>query len=138
MAGQEEAVIDASVAVKWFSKEEGTQAALKVREDHVDGRRSLVAPDLIVYEIANALRFKPGFDQEKVARAVEDLLDLQMDLITLSKELLRICSELAYRYEITIYDSCYLALGELLGVEVLTSDKQFYEQARASGLLRFI
>ena len=138
MAGQEEAVIDASVAVKWFSEEEGTDRAIEVRESHVEGGRSLVAPDLIVYEVANALRFKPGFDHEKVARAVGDLLDLQLDLIEPGKELLSIGSELAFHYGITVYDSCYLALGELMGIEVYTSDRQLYERARESGLLRFL
>jgi len=138
MAGQEEAVIDASVAAKWFTEEEGTDRALEVRESHIEGGRTLIAPDLIVYEIANALRFKPGFDQERVARVVEDLLDLQMDLINPSRDLLRIGSELAFRYGITIYDSCYIALGELMGIEVYTSDKQLYERAKESGLLRFL
>ncbi len=131
-------MIDASVAVKWFSEEEGTDRALEVRDDHIDGRRTLVAPDLIVYEIANALRFKTEFTGEYVARAVDDLLDLQMDLIEPGRELIRLGSELAYRYGITVYDSSYLALGELMGIEVYTSDKQLYERARESGLLKFV
>jgi len=131
-------VIDASVAVKWFSEEEGTERALEVRDGHIDGRRTLVAPDLIVYEIANALRFKTEFTGEYVARAVGDLLDLQMDLIEPGRELIRLGSELAYRYGITVYDSSYLALGELMGIEVYTSDKQLYERARESGLLKFV
>ena len=138
MAGQEEAVVDASVAVKWFSEEEGTARALEFRESHIEGDRILVAPDLLIYELANALRFKPGFDQEKVARAVDDILDLQVDLIEPGRELLRAGSELAFRYGVTVYDSCYLALGELMGIQVYTSDRQLYERARESGLLVFL
>lgn len=138
MAGREEAVLDASIAVKWFSEEEGTAGALEVRKSHIDGERILVAPDLILYEVANALRFKPGFDRDKVARAVEDLIDLQLDLIEPAKEILRMSSELAYRYGVTVYDSCYLAVGELTGIDVFTADKQLYERARECGYLRFI
>jgi len=29
-------------------------------------------------------------------------------------------------------------LGELMGIEVYTSDRQLYERARESGLLRFL
>ena len=138
MAGRAEAVIDASVAVKWFSEEEGTQAALKLREEHIEGTLILSAPDLLIYELANALRFKPDFDDEKVSRAVADILDLQIDLITPSRELIEKSTEAAYLYGATVYDSCYLALGELLGVEVYTSDKKFYEKAKGSDRLKLI
>jgi predicted nucleic acid-binding protein len=138
MAGREEAVIDASVAVKWFSEEEGTDRAIEIRDSHIDNKRTLVAPDLLVYEIANALRFKTGFTEEHVARAIDDLLDLQIDLIEPGRELIRLGSEIAYRYRITFYDSSYLALGELMGIDVYTSDKQLYERARESNLLKLV
>ncbi len=137
MAGREEAVIDASVAVKWFSNEEGTDDALKLRDEHVAGNIILSAPDLFIYEMANALRFKPGFNDEKVGRAISNIFDLQLDLITPSGELIKRASEQAFRYDITVYDSCYLALAELMGVSLLTSDKRFYEKAKESGLIKF-
>ena len=138
MAGQEEAVVDASVAVKWFSDEEGTANALIIRQSHVEGERMLIAPDLILYELSNALRFKPGFDQDMVARAVEDLLNIQIELIGPTKELIKESSALAYRCGITIYDSCYIALGQLLGIHVYTSDKQLYQQAKETGIIKLI
>jgi predicted nucleic acid-binding protein len=138
MARREEAVVDASIAVKWLSEEEGTQAALKLREEYIEGTLILSAPDLLIYELANALRFKPDFNDEKVSRAVADILDLQIDLITPSRELIEKSTEAAYLYGATVYDSCYLALGELLGVEVYTSDKKFYEKAKGSDRLKLI
>jgi predicted nucleic acid-binding protein len=138
VAGREEAVIDASVAVKWFSEEEGTQSALKLRREHIDGLKTLVAPDLLIYEVSNALRYKPGFNQERVGRAVADLMDIQVDLIAPSRELVELGSELAYRYDVTLYDSCYLALSDLMGIMTYTSDKRFYEKARASERLILI
>jgi len=138
MAGREEAVVDASIAIKWFSEEEGTQAALKLREEHIEGTLILSAPDLLIYELANALRFKPDFDDEKVSRAVADIMDLQIDLINPGRELIGKSTEAAYLYGATVYDSCYLALGELLGVEVYTSDKKFYEKAKGSNRLKLI
>jgi predicted nucleic acid-binding protein len=138
MAGREEAVIDASVVIKWFSEEENTQNALKLREEHINGDRILSAPDLLKYEIANALRYKPGFDQQKIVRAVTDLTDLQIDVVTPGKDLIERAVELAYTYDITVYDSCYMALGELMGVNVFTADKKLHLKARESGLLSLI
>lgn len=138
MARQAEAVVDASVAVKWFSEEEGTQAALKLREEHIEGTTILSAPDLLLYELANALRYKPDFDDEKATQALSDLIDLQIDLITTGKELFKQSIKDAYLYDTTVYDSCYLALGELMGIEVYTSDNKFYEKAKESDILRLI
>ena len=36
--GMEEVVIDSSVAVKWFSNEEDTDKALKLRDRHVNSK----------------------------------------------------------------------------------------------------
>jgi len=138
MERSEETVIDASVAVKWFSEEEGSDRALVVRNEHIDGRRTLVAPDLLVYEIANALRVKPGFNPRITVKALDDLFNLQMDITVQSKELVNRGSELAYEYGITVYDSLYLSLGELLGLEVLTADKELYKKAKSCGFLRML
>jgi len=131
-------VIDASVVVKWFAEELGTQSALKLRGEHVDGVRTLMAPDLLLYEVANALRYKPGFGVEKVVRAIVDLMDIQVDLIVPSRELVERSSDLAYAYGVSVYDSCYLALSELMGVSLYTSDKRFFDGAKASGRMILI
>ena len=128
-------MIDASVVVKWFSEETGTRSALKLREDHVDGVRTLLAPDLLLYEVVNALRYKPGFDEGKVARAIADLIDIQVDLIVPGREMAERASGLAYKYDLSVYDSCYLALSELMGVSLYTSDRRLYDGAKASGLM---
>ena len=138
MARREEAVIDASAAVKWFSGEEGVLEALKMRDEHVAGKLVLSAPDLFIYEMANALRFKPGFNDEKVGRAISNIFDLQLDLIAPSGELVKRSQELAFTYDITVYDSCYLALAELMGISLYTSDKRFFEKAKESGLIHFL
>jgi predicted nucleic acid-binding protein len=138
MAGRAEAVVDASTAVKWLSEEEGTPAALRLRDEHIEGTTVLSAPDLLLYELANVLRHRPGFNEEKVTQALGDVIDLQIDMITPGRELLQRSTEDAYLYGTTVYDSCYLALGELMGVEVYTSDKKFYEKAKASGVLKLI
>lgn len=138
MAGREEVVVDASVIVKWFSEEEGTEQALQVRHDHINGAKFIIALDLIIYELSNALRFKPGFDSAKVGRAMADIFSMQIDLITPSEDLIKRCSNLAFRFGITVYDACYIALGELMGSRVLTSDKRFYGLAKRCGFLNLI
>jgi predicted nucleic acid-binding protein len=138
MERAEEIVVDASVAVKWFSEEEGSDKALELRNGHIDGKTTLIAPDLLVYEVANALRFKPGLNPQLMVKALDDLFGLQIDLMAPSSELVRRGSEIAFEYEITAYDSCYLSLGEILGTEVVTADDKLYEKAKGCGFLRLL
>lgn len=48
-------VVDASVALKWFVDEPDSAPALALRNAHIAGQSPLVAPDLLIYEVANAL-----------------------------------------------------------------------------------
>ena len=92
----------------------------------------------MIYELSNALRFKPGFNDAKVGRAIADIFSMQIDLITPSEDLVKRCSNASFRFGITVYDACYIALGELMGTRVLTSDKKFYGLAKGCGFLALI
>jgi predicted nucleic acid-binding protein len=138
MERPEETVIDASVAVKWFSGEEGSDRALALRDGHVEGKSTISAPDLLVYELANALSFKPGFTNRVTLRAIDDLFNLQLDLMIPTKEVVARGAELAHEYGITVYDSVYLSLAELLGLQVITADEELYRKAKGSGSLRML
>ncbi len=48
-------VIDASIAVKWVLTEPGDDAALKLLEDFGAGNVDLIAPPLLLAEVASAL-----------------------------------------------------------------------------------
>ena len=50
-------ILDSSVVIKWFSEEEDTATALEFREGYIQGELEIVTPDLLLYEIANALRY---------------------------------------------------------------------------------
>ncbi len=51
-------VLDTSVVIKWFSQkdEDDLKKALKIRETYVDKICSIIVPELLFYEMANALR----------------------------------------------------------------------------------
>ena len=138
MARHPEAIVDASVAIKWFNLEEGTQAALRLREEHIEETTILCAPNLILYELTNALRYNPSFNKEKVTQAISSLIDLQIDFISPSKDLLDQSIKDAYLYDITVYDSNYLALAELMGIILYTSDKKLYEKTKETGIIELI
>jgi len=119
-------VIDASIAVKWYSPfgENDLAKADKLLQDYVDGSCEFLAPTLIVYELANALRFNPNFKVADVKRAMKDFFDLQISLEDPS-QYINSTIDLAFTYSLTIYDAVYAALSQITGIPLITADYQF-------------
>ncbi len=59
-------VLDASVVVKCFSEEEYTKEALEIRERVRRGEENAIVPDLLLYELSNALKYE---SLRKIAKA---------------------------------------------------------------------
>ena len=118
-------VIDASIAVKWFNKEEYSDIADKLKNMHVRGEVVLVAPVLLLFEVANALRYNPDFESEDVEDAIRDLLDLQIKFFIPEEGWMNDAVKIAYTYSTTIYDASYGALSLYLGTTVYTADENF-------------
>ncbi len=121
-------VIDASVAVKWYVSEEDRDRALKVRRDYVEGRIDLASPALILYEVFNALRYHPGLSPSDMARYVDSLLDMQMDLRLPSEEINTVAAKLAVKECISGYDAHYIALAQSMRARLLTSDAKLRDK----------
>jgi predicted nucleic acid-binding protein len=129
-------VIDASVAVKWFVLEDGTDKAGEVLKSD----RALLAPRLIVTEVANALARKshqnlvtPREASEYVGvlpRFVAKLIDVD-DLIETALE--HSCS---YRHP--IYDFIYLEAARRSDTQLLTADGRFIARIDGTPLAKHV
>ena len=127
----EKVVIDSSVAVKWFSAEEDTDKALKLRDKQVNNELELVATPLLMCEVANALRYKPDFDYNKLVKAIESLYKLHLRIEPLTEDLLSKGAEIAFEGDVTLYDAIPVALAELFGTSCITADdKTQYERLK--------
>ena len=124
-------VIDASVAVKWYSTfgEDDLAKADQLLQDYVDRSCDLMAPTLIVYELANALRFNPNLEATDVKEAMKDFLELQITLEGPYKYM-NSALDLAFAYSLTMYDAVYAALSQVSGIPLITADYQFYKKAK--------
>jgi predicted nucleic acid-binding protein len=78
-------VLDSSVVVKWFSKEDKSEEALKLLDSYLQGTVELVVSELLFYEVGNALRFKPDYDAEKLKKALTNLFHLQLKVTHLTE-----------------------------------------------------
>ncbi|MEM0482953.1 MAG: type II toxin-antitoxin system VapC family toxin [Nitrososphaerota archaeon] len=117
-------VLDASVAVKWFSAEKLSDKAHVILKKYVDGEVELIAPSLLFYEVANALRYNPRFGVKEVKAALKALEDLAFRVYDFKGELATNAIETAYEAGITVYDGAYVALAEMEGATLYTADEQ--------------
>ncbi len=121
-------VLDASVLIKWFNKEEHTDKALSVKDLYERGIVDLVEPELAAYELGNSLRYNPNFGVEDVRQALSAIEKLQIATRPLAGELAARTVELAYVYGLTLYDSAYVALAEMTGSALYTADNEVVER----------
>jgi predicted nucleic acid-binding protein len=129
-------VLDTSVLIKWFRQGEVlAERALALRVAYLTGRITITLPSLLVYELANVLRYKDDLSTEQVRTAVRSLFDMQMTWMLPSAEVMEQAVEIARAHEATVYDATFAALAGALGATFVTADERL---ARKLELLPFV
>jgi len=123
-------VLDASVILKWFLQEKDTESALKLKEKILTENISVFLPDLVLFEVANALRFKPEYDEKAATEAINSLLDLGFDIVKPDRDILNSTLKISFRYLVTVYDAVYLALAKRMKCEFITADEKLFLKVR--------
>jgi predicted nucleic acid-binding protein len=122
-------ILDASVVAKWYIAEEDSEKAVRIRDLHSAGGLRLSEPDLVLYELGNALSKHPAFTEGDLVRALESFLDLGIELVDLAEPgLLRMCFEASKRSRVTFYDAAYAALAKMRGGALLTADEELRDK----------
>ena len=121
-------VVDASVVLKWFSQssEEDLKSALRLREDYRKRDIDILAPNLLIYEAVNVLRYK-DIVEDMIAKAVASLYAMDI-LVPVGPDTMTEAIRLARRFDVTVYDSVYLSLALSCGCRLLTADRQFFRK----------
>lgn len=125
-------IIDANVILRGFLADEAQDQAQALIRDYIAGRLELHAPELISYELCNAVwqaerRGRMTSDQaEQILRSIEGL-DIGFETVSWEEML-----PLARRFGCSAYDAAYLALAEKRGEPFLTGDLRLYNAVRAT------
>lgn len=123
-------VVDASVALKWLIEEEGSDAALSLRE------HDLCAPSLLRLEAANVFRTlatRGAVTAEAAAALFALFQTAPVTIVEPDDALERRAVDLALGLNHPVYDCLYLALAERLSRRVVTANRRFLNAVRASG-----
>jgi predicted nucleic acid-binding protein len=129
-------VVDASVAVRWFITIEGSEHAEKM----LGSGERLIAPDLVIAEIANAAWKAVNFGDatadgaNEFVRNVARLFDELVPSATLKDRALAIALDLRH----PVYDCFYLALAEQRDTQVVTADDRLLARCAPTPFARLV
>ena len=121
-------VVDASIVVKWFVYEEGSDKALEIRDKYISGELKLIAPENINFEVLNALYYKRLFSEEEIKEIAEALDAFSFELYPLKGGYAKKTVEVAFKNSITIYDSSYISLAIMKNTCMYTADEKLMEK----------
>jgi len=122
-----EAVLDASVVLKWFHSEgeAHADAALALRRQFEAGELRILAPPLLWLEILNVAARRWRWPRAQLERLAETLPALGFELIEPDlPPLARWSAE-----GLTAYDGAYVAVAEQAGSRLITDDAEIVRTA---------
>ncbi len=117
-----EAVLDASVVLKWFHSEgeRRVEVARGLRARYEAGDLRVLAPQLLWLELLNVAARRWGWPQPQLEELAVTLEQLGFEL--LEPELVSVARWAANG--LTAYDAAYVAVAEQAGAQLITDDEQ--------------
>ena len=126
-------VIDTSVVLKWFVAEEDSALA----EEHLGSQ--LIAPDLILAELGNALWKKWCRNEIGRSQSLEASIILP-DAVGLfpSRALADVAVGMAFELTHPVYDCFFLALADSLDCTLITADTRLIRKLSGTRFARMV
>ena len=126
------AVVDASVAAKWYFPEPGKVAATALLSECIEGRLQLIAPELIESEFANLLwkKSRRGECSEAIAGEILSLWAEDRPKLIRSSLLVHRALDLALQLAHPVYDCLYIATAIEYEAPLATADSRLQRLAR--------
>lgn len=130
-------VLDTSVIVKWFNQEDELRVDLAraIYLDMIDGKISIIVPNLLAVELVNVLLKGKHLPPEEISKSIENLFALPLILKEPSQEVLKQCASLAYDYNLTSYDALFIATALNEGCRLITDDNTLFEKITDSSII---
>jgi predicted nucleic acid-binding protein/Arc/MetJ-type ribon-helix-helix transcriptional regulator len=117
-------VIDASVIVKWYINEDLSANAILIRDAYINGKIEIISPNLLYYEVINALKYSNLLEQKKIEKAGWSLENYGIIQYPLIGEYRTITINIGVNHQISIYDASYIGLAIFQNTKFITADKK--------------
>lgn len=125
------ALLDTSVAVKWFIREEDSERAANLRHAHGRAELLLHAPDILLMELTNALRYSPLVSAEEIPQALRLFPGLGITIIPFDLDALISSVTLSMEHDLAVYDAYFLALAQAMEIPLITADRRMLSRLTA-------
>jgi predicted nucleic acid-binding protein len=126
-----DALLDTSVAVKWFVTKEDSARAADFQQAHLRDDLQLHAPDILLMEMANALRYSGRLSEERILEDLETFSALGVEIISFSIDLLNSAVSLSLEHDLAVYDAYFLALAQAMEIPLITADRKMLSRLTA-------
>lgn len=123
-------VLDASVVLKLVLPTEEREKVIPFIDDHIAGKVIISAPELIYYEIANALVSRSRLPLDKALQGFERIFDLDIETFALGLDEYAASIDFAHRFRITVYDASYISLARRLKCNFVTADSRLWKKVK--------
>ncbi|MBN2392898.1 MAG: type II toxin-antitoxin system VapC family toxin [Anaerolineae bacterium] len=132
-------VLDTSVVLKWIRQEEIlAEQALDILHGYLEGHIRVIVPTLLIYEVANVLRYKVEFTTMHLETAIQSLFNLDLEWVVASSEIARRSVNLARVYDTSVYDAVFAAVAEGAGATLVTADVRLVQRLERLSYVVFL
>jgi predicted nucleic acid-binding protein len=131
-------VIDSSVALKWLLDEEDSDRAQALCERCIAGTASMVAPDILLYEVVNILLRKRRLPIAEATAGVQIIFGTGIRLRVPDQRLMIRAAEIADETGASAYDASYVALAQEENAPFVTADARLVKLCRSVAEVRLL
>ena len=134
-------VLDASVVVKWYLRENHSKEAVELKNFMFKESALVAVPELFFIEVANVIWKKSALFKEiskiEAREIYREISRLPFQVLP-NPEILDEAFRLSLEYVVSIYDALYLAGAQKLEALFITSDSAFEEKLQSTRLSKTI
>jgi predicted nucleic acid-binding protein len=132
-----EYVLDSSVIVKWFSfkEEEYIDKAAVILELYKENKIDIFIPELVIYEVSNALRYNENFSSNEVREIIKYLVNLELNTINLNSHIIDEAIKYAYDGKITVYDAIFLVISDVFKIPLVSANPKHHKIAEGRNIV---
>lgn len=125
-----EFVIDASVVVKWFSREPNHERAKNLLKKLENREIDLFTSDLLFYEVGNALFRGKKLKAAEINEALFLLREIPINFLGLDPGRIETSTALMERYNLTFYDAIYAALAKEFNAPLISANPKDHKKIK--------
>ena len=133
----EKILLDTSVLVKFFSPDEKDKKIDLLLDKIAQKKIKLILVDVALYELVSALSLSKKISSLTVFENIAAILDLEPEIISFSADLIKRGLIFMEKFNLTIYDSLFIAAAEQKKVPLLTADYKHHRKSISKNIVYY-